>query len=239
MSRLGIIVALPAEAKSLYSKKLKVALPIEIQKDIFLCLSGIGYDAAQTAAKKLLALKVDALISWGVAGAIDSTVNSGDLILAKSIINQDKQCLISPEWRERILSYLQKSSSRVLTGNIASSKTICATIADKNNLVTATGALGVDMESAAIVETALAHQLDCLVIRAVADNANTAIPKAVLEHTDNMGKPRIVRFVWSCLLKPSQIRELFNLARAYQISLKSLSNIASDLKNKHFFYSDV
>ena len=239
MSRLGIIVALPAEAKSLYSKKLKIALPIEIQKDIFICLSGIGYDSAQIAAKKLLALKVDALISWGVAGAIDSSVNSGDLILPKSIINQDKQGLISTEWRERISDYLQQTSSRILTGNIASSKTICATVTDKNNLLAATGALAVDMESAAIVETALAHQLDCLVIRAVADNANTAIPEAVLDHTDNMGRPRIFKFVWSCLFKPAQIRELFNLARAYKISLKTLSSIGVDLKKEHFFYLDI
>lgn len=239
MSKLGIIVALPAEAKSLYSKKLNVALPIEIQKDIFLCLSGIGYNSAQIAAKKLLALKVDALISWGVAGAIDNTLDSGDLILAKSIINQDKQYLISPEWRERISAHLQQSSSRLITGDIASSESICATISDKNNLVNATGALAVDMESAAIAETALAHKLDWLVIRAVADNANTAIPEVVLEHTDNMGQPRIFKFVWSCLLKPSQIRELFNLARSYKISLKTLSNIAPELKKKHFFYSDV
>ena len=74
LSRVGIIVALPAEAKCLYSKKLKVGLPDEIQKDIFLCLSGIGYESALIAAKKLTALKVDALISWGVAGAIDKSV---------------------------------------------------------------------------------------------------------------------------------------------------------------------
>lgn len=94
------------------------------------------------------------------------------------------------------------------------------------------------MESAAIAEIATAHGLDFLVIRAISDKANTAIPEAVLNHTDNLGQPRILKFMLSCLLKPAQIKEIFVLAAGYKMGLKSLSGLAPDLKNKHFFYSD-
>lgn len=237
MSRLGIIVALPAEAKSLYGKKLNVGLPIEIQKDIFLCLSGIGYDSAQIAAKKLLALKADALISWGVAGAIDSNVKSGDLILAKTIINENNRYAISVDWLARVSTHLQQSPFTVSIGDIASSTKICATTADKNALSKLTGAVAVDMESTAIAEVAAADKLDFLVIRTIADNANTAIPEAVLKHTDNLGQPKIFDFMLSCLLQPTQIKELSRLASGYKMGLKTLSVIAKDLKNEHFFHS--
>ena len=238
MNRLGIIAALPAEAKCLYRKKLKVGLPVEIQKGIYLCLSGIGHEPALSASKKLLALKVDGLVSWGVAGAIDESLNSGELILPETIISNDKRYLISSDWLNRVTNFFQQSTYPSASGNIASSKEICASVTDKELLLKKTGALAVDMESAAIAEIATAHGLDFLVIRAISDKANTAIPEAVLNHTDNLGQPRILKFMLSCLLKPAQIKEIFVLAAGYKMGLKSLSGLAPDLKNKHFFYSD-
>ncbi len=237
MSRIGIIAALPAEAKCLYSKKLKAGLPIEIQQGVFLCLSGIGHESALFAAKKLTALKVDALISWGVAGAIDKSVNSGDVILASSIINETNRYSISEAWLNRVSKHLQ-SLSMVSIGSIASSKEICASTADKHYLLQKTGALAVDMESNAIAEIATVNNLDFLVIRAISDNADTAIPEAVLKHTNNMGQPRIFNFMLSCITKPNQIREISSLARGYKKGLASLLEIADVLKDKHFLYSD-
>ncbi len=237
MSKLGIIAALPAEAACLYNKKLTVLSPIEIQKDVFLCLSGMGYEAACGAAKKCLDFKVDALISWGVAGAIESSLNSGDLIFADSIIAQDKTFQTSTEWKNKLLAHFQKTHTNVLSSDIASSKEICALTTDKNNLLHKTGAGAVDMESAAIAEIAINNHLDFLVIRAIADKANTVIPEAVLKHTDNLGNPEILKFVLSCIFKPAQIREIFILAKSYKIALKTLSNIASDLKKQNFFYT--
>lgn len=237
MSRIGIIAALPAEAKCLYSKKLQAGLPVEIQQDIFLCLSGIGYESALIAAEKLAALKVKALISWGVAGAIDSSVNSGDVILATSIINQANRYLIPETWISRVSKHLLQSNQRVFSGDIVSSKEICASAEDKLHLSQQTGALGVDMESGAIAEIAKTNSLDFIVIRTISDNVDTSIPEAVLKHTNNLGQPRVFKFLLCCLLKPNQIRELLKLASGYKQGLTSLTNIAHDLKNQHFLYS--
>jgi len=238
LNRIGIIAALPAEAKCLYSKNLKAGLPVEIQKDIFICLSGMGHDSALIAAKKLVSLKVNALISWGVAGAIDDAVNSGDIIIAKSVINQSDRYLISANWLDRVSKHLLQSSAVVFNGEISSSREICASINDKSQLSQNTAALAVDMESAAIAETATANNLDFLVIRTISDNAQTSIPVAVVNHTNNLGQPRIFKFVLSCLSKPNQIREIVKLANGYKKALTSLSNIAHDLKKDHFLYSD-
>ncbi len=222
----------------MYSKKLKVGRPVEIQKGLFLCLSGMGHERAIIAANKLLALRVDGVISWGVAGAIEPTINAGDLILASAIIKQDSRYTTTSQWHDWVFEYLQQSSANLINGDIVSSKEACASTADKKKLFDATGALAVDMESAAIAEIAMKNNLDFLVLRAIADNAHTHIPEAVLNHTNYLGQPAIFNFTLSCLLKTTQIREILILAKAYRKGLASLSRIAPGLKNQHFFYSD-
>jgi adenosylhomocysteine nucleosidase len=236
LSKLGIIAALPAEAACLYNKKSSISTPVEIQKNIFLCLSGIGYESACYATKKLLDFNVNALISWGVAGAINTSLSPGDLILADLILSEDKTYQTSTEWKNKLTEYFRKSPCKVLKGSIASSREICASIIDKKNLLDKTGGLAVDMESVAIAETATNNSLDFLVIRSIADTADVSIPEAVLKHTNNLGQPELSKFVLSCVLKPGQIRDISILAKNYKMALKTLNNIAEDLKKQNFFY---
>jgi adenosylhomocysteine nucleosidase len=236
LSKLGIIAALPAEAECLYNKKLNITSPIEIQKDIFLCLSGIGYESARHAANELLRFNIDGLISWGVAGAIDPSLNSGDLIVANTIISPDIMYSTSNEWKNKLSEYIQNKYGKVINADIASSREICASTSDKENLLHRTNALAVDMESAAIAETAKNNNLDFLAIRTIADQAHSSIPEAVLKHTDNLGNPKLLKFVLSCILKPGQIRDIIILAKNYNSALKNLSDIASDLKKQSFLY---
>jgi adenosylhomocysteine nucleosidase len=237
LSKLGIIAALPAEADCLTKKILKVGSPVEIQKDIYLCLSGIGYDAAQHSSKRLLELNVDALISWGVAGSIESSLKSGDLLLARKIINNTNSWTINPNWISNCQMQLASTSINTVNADIASSNDMCASVNDKNNLSIKTGALAVDMESAAIAELASENNIDFLVVRAIADDADTNIPKAVLEHTDTLGRPDIVPFILSCISDPKQIKELWKLAKCYKQALNTLKLIAPDLKKQHFLYT--
>lgn len=237
MSRIGIIAALPTEANCLYNKKLKLHTPVEIEKDQFLCLSGMGFNSAQHAAKELLALNIDALISWGVAGSIDKSLKSGDLLVAHLVITDDKSYSIRDDWVTRLETQFQASSIYSINGSIASIRNICASVEDKNKLCTTTGAIAVDMESAAIAERANANNIDFLVLRAIADEADTGIPEAVIKHTDHLGRPKLVPFIASCLKSPGQIKHLMLLAKGYRQALNTLKRVAPDLKKQHFLYN--
>ena len=228
---------MPAEAACLYDKKTEHLSPVEIEKDIFLCLSGMGYESASKAADKYLSLNINALISWGVAGALDPEINSGDLVIANSIISKDKTVQTASEWNKKLSSFFSNSEQNVLNADISSGNEICASIEDKKNLFTNTGAVAVDMESAAIAEIASSNHLDFIVIRSVADKADTAIPEAVLKHTDNLGNPEIFKFISSCISKPKQINEIMILAKSYKKALKTLRETALELKKQHFFYA--
>lgn len=235
MKKIGIIAALPAEAACLYDEKLQVHAPFEIQDGIYLCLSGIGYDAASQAAEKLLDLNINALISWGVAGALDAALESGDLIIANSIISANKSKQTTANWQKELLAFFTGKAQKVFNADIYSSKDVYATIEDKKILFEKNNAIAVDMESAAITETAINNNLDFMVIRSIADKADMAIPEAVLNYTDNLGNPEILKFIGSCLSKPGQIKELLTLAKCYKKALKTLNDIAETLKKQHFF----
>ena len=117
MKKLGIIAALPAEAKCFQTNELSYKTPIEIEKNVFLCISGIGYESSLNATKKLVKLNVDGLISWGIAGAISNSINSGDMIIARSVINHRNIYNTSHEWQKKIISHFQDSIALVALEN--------------------------------------------------------------------------------------------------------------------------
>ncbi len=197
----------------------------------------MGYDSAQCGSQQLIELGVDALISWGLAGSIDMTLKPGDLLLARNVIGNDKSWPTHPDWVNKLQMQCQHSSFSTLSADIASVSGICASISDKKNLSLKSGAIAVDMESAAIAELATTNNIDFLVVRAIADDAGTSIPKAVLNHTDLLGKPNPIPFFLSCLKNPSQIKDLIKLAKCYKQALKTLKHIAPDLKKQHFLYT--
>jgi adenosylhomocysteine nucleosidase len=237
LSKLGIIAALPAEANCLTKKKLNVCSPVEIQKDIFLCLSGMGYDSARRSSQQLIELGIDALISWGLAGSIDVSLKSGDLLLASNVITNDQSWSTHADWANKLQMECQHSSFSTLRAGIASVSDICNSISDKKNLSLKSGAIAVDMESSAIAELATTNNIDFLVVRAIADDADTNIPEAVLKHTDLLGKPNLIPFFLSCLKNPAQIKDLIKLAKCYKQALKTLKHIVPNLKKQHFLYN--
>ena len=237
MSKIGIIAALPAEAKCLYKKKLQIAQPVEIEKDTFLCLSGIGHDAANTAIGKLLTLNIRALVSWGVAGALDPALNSGDLLIANTVIFEDEQYDSYIDWSTKLNTFYSSHSCNTVQGNIVSTSSICSSIEAKQEIAKSTGALAIDMESAAVAQAAKEYNLKFIVLRAIADGANTSIPNAVLEHTNALGQPRPWGFFCSCVKEPGQIKQLLRLARCFNAAIKTLNQGAMDLKKQHFLYN--
>ena len=236
MKKLGIIAALPAEAKCFQINELNFETPIEIEKNVFLCISGIGYESSLNATKKLVKLNVDGLVSWGIAGAISHSINSGDMVIARSVINHRNIYSTSREWQKKIISHFKDSSYKIFNGDVVSTEKICTSFEEKIKLFRKTKALAIDMESAGIAEIAMASNLDFIIIRAIADNADSNIPEAVIKNIDNFGRINIGRFLVYCLFHPAQIYELILLAISYKKALCVLTNISKELKKKNFFY---
>ena len=237
--RLGVIAALPAEAGCLHAGKLSIARPVEIEKNLFLCLSGAGQRAALKSAGQLRALNIGALVSWGVAGAIRRGLGPGDLLVASRIAGAEISYDPRHHWRDRALQMLRRRGHNARAAPLASVDQICRGPAQKRALAETTGASAVDMESAALAAEARRHKLDLLVVRAIADTLDDTLPAAVTEHTDNLGRPRLPGFLVSVLRQPGQIAALITLANRYRKAIHALKIIAADLKTRHFLYDDT
>ena len=79
-----------------------------------------------------------------------------------------------------------------------------ATVAAKQAAFRETGAVAVDMESAAVAQLAALHALPFIAVRVIVDTATDAVPPAV-EAASRAGRLRMRRLVWGLMLAPAEL----------------------------------
>jgi adenosylhomocysteine nucleosidase len=223
LTKIGIVTALRSEAACLTSNKLNPSEPHHLNDQILLLLSGMGSSRVNDAITSLLAHGVEALVSFGTAGALSGGVKSGDIIVPDKIIdtNGNTQALSSP-WRDKALQQLNACPATVHNGDMVSTDNVITSAADKHALHEKTAAIAVDMESALITTAAHSHGLPSLVIRVIVDEANMTIPGRILANTNAYGQVAILALLCSILLQPMLIRELLRLGAAFKTAEHSM-----------------
>ncbi|MDQ6981548.1 MAG: hypothetical protein Q9M08_00880 [Mariprofundus sp.] len=237
MKQLGIIAALPAEAKCLagYTDKKNshfthtVASPLQIADNVLLIISGIGEEQATTAATALLDHGVNALLSWGCAGALSAQLQPGDLLLPRSIQTQTSISFDTDRaWQARLSRTLAVRCNPCSDALVTSTDIITAS-SQKQVLNQSSGAVAVDMESAAIAMVAQKAGVPFMVIRAIADDVNTAIPANIAMVMDKFGNISYARMLSLLLLHPALWLHLIRLGRQFSAAKSTLSLAATTL----------
>jgi len=190
-------------------------------------LEGLGYrivaggghaDATRRKAEALVAGGATALISFGIAGALDPDMEPGDLIIADDVVLADgRRLACDADWRRR---FLQKVPAQ--GGTVAGRSVAAATRAEKGALFGETGAVAVDMESHHVAEVASRHGLPFIVIRAIADTAEDTLPEAALKGLNEEGRPAIGAVLLSLLKKPWQLPGLIRVALRSRTAMNAL-----------------
>lgn len=225
MPSLGIVIALPAEARSLDRRRVDFASQLELAEGHWLCISGAGPERATEAALALIERRVDGLISWGCAAALAEHLRPGHLVLADRVRGTDDECHVTDAgWRGRLAERLPRHLSQH-TGALHESPRIVATHAEKRSLHQATGSLAVDMESAAIARAARASGLPFLAVRAIADHAAMNLPAAVLKALNPRGDVRMGVLLAHIARRPREIPELMALGRAFGAAMRTLGEV--------------
>ncbi len=228
MTKIGIVSALRSEAACLTDGKPLVAEPHYLSEQLVLVLSGMGKDRVSKAVDSLIALGVDGLISFGTAGALNSSIKSGDVIVAENIIDASGRTqAVSTGWRDKAIQQLADCPAIIHGGNIATTECAIASTANKLAVHEKTRAIGVDMESALIINAAYEHKLSALSIRIIVDEANMSIPNAILANTDAFGELAIKTLPGSILLHPTLIVDLIRLGLAFNSARHSMRWIGS------------
>jgi len=166
-------------------------------------------EGAEAAAERLVARGATALISFGLAGGLDPALSSGTLVIPTHVIEHGHAYPADPSLAARFAARFGSP----MPLHALSANTILATPTAKQAAHAATGAAIVDLESGAVARVAARHTLPFLVIRAVCDPADRALPPLALTALDAGGRITPARVLASLLRHPGQIPALLALAR--------------------------
>ncbi len=233
MPVLGFVVALPGEARTLSPQRLDFEETLALPSGHWIGVSGAGPKRAHQAARRLLDQNVDALISWGCAGALEAGLQPGHLVVPERIVSADDEVFVpDPSWHQAFLETIPPSLKHH-TGTLLESLTVIKTADEKGRLQRATGALAIDMESAAIARLAKAEHLPFLVIRSIADHASMTFPEAINRSLNPRGDVNIGPLLGELLRRPQDLKGLIQLGRSFSLAMTTLKRV-KDAQNSHF-----
>ncbi|MGR9107427.1 MAG: phosphorylase family protein [Gammaproteobacteria bacterium] len=230
MISVGLIVALPAEQHSLTRARIRSGRFSRLNENTLLCLSGIGPENAAAGAARLVEQGCEALLSWGCAGAIATELRPGDLIIPERVLGVTGETFATHcEWRTRLTARLG-DHFRIHDGALRESQSIVASAADKRSLHEQSGALAVDMESAAIARLAFRKNLPFVTIRAIVDPADMDLPEAVSASVNPDGELRLPVLLAKIARQPASIFGLIRLGHYFRAARRSLQQCALHLE---------
>jgi adenosylhomocysteine nucleosidase len=204
--------------------------------DIVFIAHGIGpARARETVARALDALTdISLIIGTGVAGGLSAGLVPGDLVLADRILEIRGDAVShagepAQEHRADIARHLALAGIKHASGAILTSPRALASREDKRRAKLDSGAIAVDMESAAIAEVATARGIPFAVIRSIIDTADEDLPKWMSLDADGRVRPirtaaRIARDPASILILPRTIRALSRATAAIADAIEAIAH---------------
>ena len=226
MSTPGIVVAVTAEAGSLVKRPVANGGLIRLPEGGMLTVSGMGPRRAAMASRSLLEEGATALLSWGSAGGLSPDLAPGSLILPRIVIASDQSHYpVDTAWHTRLCDRL-KGQVPFHTDPLVESATVVRTPSEKVTLFRRTGAVGVDMESAAVASVAREARVPFMAVRAVADAMDTTIPKCTLNTFDEFGRLNLLKLVLGLAEHPAELFGLLRIGRDYRAAQRTLAAVA-------------
>ena len=189
-------------------------------------LSGIGAKLARLSALALLEEGATALLSWGSAGGLLAGISPGSLILSKKVFSPDLTTFrVDTAWHERLHTLL-RGHIDFFTQPLIESPSILRTPSEKAALFKQSGAIAVDMESAAVAQEAAEARIPFMAIRVVVDPSHMTVPAGVLAAVDEFGSIRALRLFKNLIRRPEDLIPLVRLGRNFRSAQATLSTVA-------------
>jgi hopanoid-associated phosphorylase len=209
---LGVVCGLKSEA----------SIVREAVRDERVRVAASGADAARAEllAHEFAAAGAAAIVSVGVSGALRPDLSPGDLLVADAVKSDLEEFTVS----DLLLSglELEKPAISLRRAVLFGSDEIVATILAKARLASQHGADAVDMESHGAARAARATGLPFAAIRAIADPASRALPKAALNAVAADGSTRTLAVLFECAKAPGDFPALLQLGADSAAALRTL-----------------
>ena len=173
-------------------------------------LAAVGLRAARLAERAVNWRARDLVISAGVCGALAPALSVGALVVPTVVLGPD-----GGRWPTASVPGLAANGALLTVGDVVESG------AQKARLWMESGALAVDMESAAILAWARERGTPAAVVRAVADDAERGIPAALAAAVRDDGRVRPLRAVSAALSRATALGDLLELRAGTAAALKT------------------
>jgi len=180
---------------------------------------------ARSLAQELVALGATKLMSFGIAGSLDSSVNLGDIFVGTRVVSVRGQWLCDEIWGRELASKIPHAKR----GSVYGSEVLIPTIDEKETLFRSTGCAIVDMESQCAAEVAAEAKIPYVVVRSVCDDSVMNVPPFVMAAITDEGSVSGVRALAHLALHPLQTADLFKVMRGTGKALRALSDIKNIL----------
>jgi adenosylhomocysteine nucleosidase len=199
-----------------------------------LVLTGIGAEAADAAARVVLNHETAALaVSAGFAGALLPAAAVGDVIVATSVVpgrfergwSQSGPPLVCEDRvRRSVEAAATDLGIEVRSGPVVSLSTVVCRAIEKQDLSRMTGAVALDMESAAIGKVAHSRGVRFAVVRTVSDSAGEDLPLDFNVFLQPFGW---VRGIGAMIMNPSCLRGLHRFRHHSRLAAERLTAICA------------
>lgn len=186
-----------------------------------------GAIATQTTAiaEALLREGAEALLSFGIAGALSPALRPGQLLLPRRVIDgRGARYPVDASLHSRARVALHRAGLIVEEEDILGAAVAAASPARKAELLGTTGAVGIDLESHLVAQAAWLARKPFLVLRAVADPSTRALPSTAVNGLTPDGKPAVGRVLLSLAIQPWQLPALLRLAGDTRRALDALGS---------------
>src|SRR5204863_235879 len=162
------------------------------------------------------------VISFGVAGGLDPSLKSGDVVVATEVLAGDTRFLAGLALNEEMIASAALKRRRVVRGGLAGVEQVIAATACKAALHSETGAAAVDMESHIAAAYAAKAGLPFAALRVISDPASRALPaiaKSAIKPNGDIDLGKVLRGV---ARNPTSLRALVSTGLDFNRALRSL-----------------
>ena len=219
MPRVGIITGTDREAACLDVIPARERPPV--------VFTGGGASRTEMGARALLGEGCMAIASVGTAGGLAGGLAAGSLILPERVIGGAESFGVDAGWRAALVALAERGGLTVAAGDMAHSESVLHTVADKQALQAATGAVAVDMESLPAARVAAQAGVPFVVVRVVVDEAGRALPRVASAAMIDDGRIRVDRLLGALAARPWEIVALVRLGRASTRAFRMLRRVAA------------
>jgi adenosylhomocysteine nucleosidase len=175
------------------------------------------------------------VISFGVAGGLDPTLKSGDIVVATEVLAGDARWLAELPLNEEQIASVALKRRRIVRGGLAGVEKVIAARAGKAALWSATGAAAVDMESHIAAAYATEVGLPFAALRVISDPASRALPAIAMSAIKPNGDIDLRKVLRGVARNPLSLRALVSTGIDFNRALRSLRGCRSFLLGEETF----